>query len=231
MWLIPSHRFLPLQFSLVISSLSLKIKAEENCLMVKQSMHIWLPLTIRGGRGEVSDARNLLCRGCVHVCVVCADLFLTQCKETVTSSLFFCKGKRIGEVCVCVAGEEEQLLTHLEGRGRMGQRKKSTITETWHQWGKKKFMSREGQKRKKRNCHEHDWPTGWNERRKRLPCPPRPTAASHTHTHEWKYSEPVGSKDSETSAPPHNSRQKPLEGFRTRRALWCCQRESLEEPQ
>lgn len=79
----------------------------------------------------------------MHVCVVCANLFLTQCKGKVTSSLFFCKGKRIGEVCV--AGEEEeeeeeQLLAHLVGRGRMGQRKKNTITETWHQWGKKKRL-------------------------------------------------------------------------------------------
>lgn len=72
---------------------------------------------------------------CVHVC---ANLFLTQCKEKVTSSLFFLQRKENwGSVCSGGGGATPRTFG---GEGQDGAEKKNTITETRHQWGKKKHL-------------------------------------------------------------------------------------------
>lgn len=72
------------------------------------------------------------------MCVVCANLFLTQCKEKVTSSLFFCKGKRIGEVCV--AGGGGGATPHTFGReGQDGAEKKKHNNRNMAPVGKKEM--------------------------------------------------------------------------------------------
>lgn len=90
--------------------------------------HLVFSLKIKGRTGKVSDARNLLRKGCarVRVCVcvrVCPQLISQPALREGDIIFVFGKGKRSGEVCVCVcvcAVGEEQLRTQTRV-GREGQ--------------------------------------------------------------------------------------------------------------